>query len=135
MMVSISGMKVNWSFAEAQDLLRLAQMTASRRGSGSLENICAKFDVSHRTAHRMPETLDATLKAKQRAIREGFAETMGLRAHRAISWIGRAEVCGEDDDACLIFLWITFNAAYVDEGEFQAIALGEELPSLISRTL
>ncbi|QEW29765.1 hypothetical protein RIdsm_05611 (plasmid) [Roseovarius indicus] len=32
----------------------------------------------------------AALKAKQRAIREGFPETMGLRAHRAISWIGVA---------------------------------------------
>ncbi|MBY6139310.1 hypothetical protein KUV26_07645 [Leisingera daeponensis] len=52
----------------------------------------------------------AALKAKQRAIREGFPETMGLRAHRAISWIGRAEACGEDDDARFIFLWIAFKA-------------------------
>jgi len=67
----------------------------------------------------------AALKAKQRAIREGFPETMGLRAHRAISWIGRAEACGEDDDARFIFLWIAFNAAYADEREFQAVAPGE----------
>ncbi|NEU35080.1 hypothetical protein GN156_30950, partial [bacterium LRH843] len=67
----------------------------------------------------------AALKAKQRAIREGFPETMGLRAHRAISWIGRAEACGEDDDARFIFLWIAFNAAYADEQEFKAIAPGE----------
>lgn len=33
----------------------------------------------------------AALKAKQRATREGFPETMGLRAHRAISWIGLRE--------------------------------------------
>ena len=67
----------------------------------------------------------AALKAKQRAIREGFPETMGLRAHRAISWIGRAEACGEDDDARFIFLWVAFNAAYADEQEFQAAAPGE----------
>ncbi len=74
----------------------------------------------------MKDVLDhAALKAKQRAIRDGFPETMGLRVHRAISWIGRAEACGEDDDARFIFLWIAFNAAYADEREFQAIAPGE----------
>lgn len=63
----------------------------------------------------------ANLKGKQRAIRSGFPETMGLRVHRAISWIGRAEGCGEDDDARFIFLWIAFNAAYADEREFQSL--------------
>ncbi|GMG81456.1 HEPN domain-containing protein [Paralimibaculum aggregatum] len=67
----------------------------------------------------------AALKSKQRAIRGGFPETMGLRVHRAISWIGRAEACGDDDDARFIFLWIAFNAAYADEREFQSIAPGE----------
>jgi len=66
----------------------------------------------------------SALKTKQRAIREGFPETMGLRVHRAISWIGRAEACGEDSDARFIFLWIAFNAAYADEREFQS-ASGE----------
>ena len=65
----------------------------------------------------------AALKAKQRAIREGFPETMGLRAHRAISWIGRAEACGDDDDARFVFLWIAFNAAYADEREFGLVAV------------
>lgn len=67
----------------------------------------------------------AALKDKQRAIRAGLPETMGLRVHRAISWIGRAEASGDDDDARFIFLWIAFNAAYADEREFQAVALGE----------
>jgi hypothetical protein len=67
----------------------------------------------------------AELKTKQRAIREGFPQTMSLRVHRAISWIGRAEACGADDDARFIFLWIAFNAAYADEGEFQTIQPGE----------
>ena len=63
----------------------------------------------------MRHVLDhAALKTKQRAIRDGFPEIMGLRAHRSISWIGRAESCGEDNDARFIFLWIAFNAAYAD---------------------
>src|SRR3546814_5794703 len=71
------------------------------------------------------ELTHAALKAKQRAIRAGFPETMGLRVHRAISWIGRAEACGEDDDARFVFLWIAFNAAYADETEFQVVQPGE----------
>lgn len=68
----------------------------------------------------------ATLKAKQRAIRDGFPETMGLRVHRAISWIGRAEQCADnDDDARFLFLWIAFNSAYADETEFQSAPPGE----------
>lgn len=54
------------------------------------------------------------LKERQRAIREGFPSAFGLRIHRTISWIGRAEEAGEDDDAAFIFLWIAFNAAYSD---------------------
>jgi hypothetical protein len=70
------------------------------------------------------------LKTKQRAIREGFPQTMGLRVHRAISWIGRAEACGADDDAKFIFLWIAFNAAYADEGEFQTVERRAKLTPL-----
>ena len=66
----------------------------------------------------------ATLKAKQRELRQGFPETMGLRVHRSISWIGRAEAAA-DDDARFIFQWIAFNAAYADEQEFQGPAPGE----------
>ncbi len=74
----------------------------------------------------MPELLTyANLKAKQRALRAGFPETMGLRVHRSISWIGRAEDSRDDNDARFLFLWIAFNAAYADEGEFQGIAPGE----------
>ena len=67
----------------------------------------------------------SALKEKQRAIRAGFPETMGLRVHRAISWVGRSEACDGDDDARCLFLWIAFNAAYADEREFQSIAPGE----------
>lgn len=47
------------SFAKARDLLRLAQIAASRRRGICLEEICIEFDVSHRTAQRMTEALDA----------------------------------------------------------------------------
>jgi hypothetical protein len=67
----------------------------------------------------------AALKRKQRAIRHSFPETLGLRVHRALSWIGRAEACGEDYDARFIFLWISFNATYADERQFQSAALSE----------
>jgi hypothetical protein len=67
-----------------------------------------KQDLDHRV-----------LKEKQRDIRGGFPEVVGLRIHRAISWIGRAEACVGDDDARFIFLWIAFNAAYADERDFQ----------------
>jgi hypothetical protein len=74
----------------------------------------------------MSNTMNHTaLKEKQRAIRAGFPETMGLRVHRSISWIGRAEACCDDHDARFIFLWIAFNAAYADEREFQSVVAGE----------
>ena len=57
----------------------------------------------------------SALKEKQRAIRAGFPETMGLRVHRAISWVGRSEACDGDDDARFLFLWIAFNAAYAND--------------------
>ena len=56
-----------------------------------------------------------TLKSKQRALRDGFPENLGLRIHRAISWLGRAEKEADDQDGCFIFLWIAFNAAYAQE--------------------
>ena len=71
----------------------------------------------------MPLT-HAILKAKQRELRAGFPETMGLRVHRSLSWIGRAEQA-TDDDGRFIFLWIAFNAAYADEEELQNAAAGE----------
>ena len=67
----------------------------------------------------------SALKEKQRAIRAGFPETMGLRIHRHISCVGRSEACDGDAYARFLFLWIAFNAAYADEREFQSIAPGE----------
>ena len=48
------------SFAKARDLLRLALMASSRHGGISLAEICTEFNVSHRTAQRMTESLEST---------------------------------------------------------------------------
>jgi hypothetical protein len=52
------------------------------------------------------------LKAKQRALRSGFPEALGLRVHRAISWFGRAMAEKNDPDVRFILLWVGFNSAY-----------------------
>lgn len=57
----------------------------------------------------------ATLKEKQRRIRSGFPDFVGLRIHRAISWLGRSEHEASDDAVRFILLWIGFNAAYARE--------------------
>jgi len=62
------------------------------------------------------------LKAKQRTLRDGFHENLSLRVHRALSWLARAEACGDDDDARFIFLWIAFNTGYAEE-------CGETMPN------
>jgi hypothetical protein len=70
-------------------------------------------------------TFDA-LKQKQRALRHGFSDRLGLRVHRALSWLHRAEIAGDDDDAAFIFDWIAFNAAYAKELD-DSDATGERL--------
>ena len=55
------------------------------------------------------------LKIKQREIRSGFSPEIGVRVHRCLSWLNRAEQANEDCDAAFIFFWISFNAAYAEE--------------------
>ena len=55
------------------------------------------------------------LKTKQREIRSAFSESLGLRVHRCLSWLNRAEQASGDYDASFIFFWISFNAAYAEE--------------------
>ena len=57
-----------------------------------------------------PEAL--LLKEKQRMLRGGFKNNLGLRVHRSISWLSRAAVEQDDPDAAFVFLWIAFNSAY-----------------------
>ncbi|MGC9419966.1 MAG: hypothetical protein ACP5EN_13445, partial [Rhodovulum sp.] len=76
------------------------------------------------------------LKRKQRHLRGGFPDEIGLRVHRAISWIGRAEQESQDSDAAFIFLWIAFNAAYADEsdaGSERPLAERQQFIDLIAR--
>lgn len=55
------------------------------------------------------------LKSYQRENRHGFSESLGLRVHRALSWLERAESEDQDPDAQYVFLWIAFNASYASE--------------------
>ncbi len=57
----------------------------------------------------------ASLKDKQRRLRDGFAMPLTLRVHRALSWLGRAEREADDTDLRFILLWIGFNAAYAGD--------------------
>ena len=54
------------------------------------------------------------IRARHRAVRDGYPPDLNLRLHRALSWLKRAEMA-EDDDGRFIFLWIAFNAAYARE--------------------
>lgn len=55
------------------------------------------------------------LKDKQRKNRDAFSDNLGLRVHRALSWLNKSEQCEEDKDSQFIFLWIAFNAAYAQD--------------------
>ena len=55
------------------------------------------------------------LKARSREERDSSPQAVNLRAHRAISWLSRAEQEINDPDAAVIFYWIAFNAAYARE--------------------
>lgn len=57
------------------------------------------------------------LKARQRAERHAYPENLGLRVHRALSWLHRSEQLARSDDVDgqFIFLWIAFNAAYATD--------------------
>jgi len=52
------------------------------------------------------------LKLRQRIERDKYSNNAGLRIHRALSWLNKAEKSEGDLDTEFIFLWITFNAAY-----------------------
>lgn len=54
------------------------------------------------------------LKSRQRQEREDYPPNLGLRVHRALSWLQRAERA-DDLDGRFIFLWIAFNAAYAND--------------------
>jgi len=57
----------------------------------------------------------ASLAARARRLEGRRTDGLGLRVHRALSWLDASERCRDDDDARFIFLWISLNAAYADE--------------------
>jgi len=56
------------------------------------------------------------LKDKQRSERDNYSSIVGLRIHRAISWIKAAERA-QDEDTQFIHYWIAFNSAYAGDAE------------------
>lgn len=80
-----------------------------------------------------PKPVNAgSLKARQRQEREHYSEDLGLRIHRAISWLNRAEQC-DDLDGRFVFLWISFNAAYSNELAGISIAESEQFRGFLSK--
>ena len=55
------------------------------------------------------------LRARAQRIERDYPDKLGLRVHRALSWVERADLCEDDDDARFIFLWIALNSAYADD--------------------
>ena len=55
------------------------------------------------------------LNSRQRSERDSHPPNLAMRAHRALSWLNRAEQLAEDRDGHFIFLWIAFNAAYATD--------------------
>lgn len=79
----------------------------------------------------------ATLKAQAEHLTLDRSDRLGLRVHRALSWLNRAELCADDEDARFIFLWIALNAAYAaeiqrDANEGEQVMLGRFLGRLVS---
>jgi len=68
--------------------------------------------VTQHPSDKVPLLGFAALKEKQRLVRSDFPESLTLRVHRAISWLGRAEREADDADVRFILLWIGFNSAY-----------------------
>ncbi|ELC9579259.1 hypothetical protein RJY99_000124 [Vibrio vulnificus] len=64
------------------------------------------------------------LKQRQRNERFDYSPNLGIRVHRALSWLNKAEQC-TDDDSKFTFLWIAFNSAYAQEFE-QKLVYGEK---------
>lgn len=72
------------------------------------------------------------LRLRQRRERDGYSDALGLRIHRAISWLARAEQC-EDLDGRFVFLWISFNAAYSNDLGDINMAESKQFGSFLSK--
>lgn len=74
-----------------------------------------------------------TLKIKQRKLRSEFSEGLGLRVHRALSWLEKSEHCCDDLDSQFIFLWIAFNAAYAQDCNRSIMTEGKTFSAFITK--
>ena len=79
-------------------------------------------------------TTHQQLKQRQRNERQHHPESIGLRIHRALSWLNRAEQ-SDDDDGRFIFLWIAFNAAYANELGNNNISEGQQFNHFLQRLI
>jgi len=73
------------------------------------------------------------LKSKQRKSRENFSDNLGLRVHRALSWLDKSEQCHEDKDSQFIFLWIAFNAAYAQDVDALRLSESKAFSAFITK--
>ena len=55
------------------------------------------------------------LHAQWEQSKDLLPEGLQLRTYRGLSWIARAEMEQEDEDAAFIFYWIAFNAIYAED--------------------
>ena len=73
----------------------------------------------HRSRRISPDSEHAAnhdvLQAEWERVESSLPQHLGLRVHRALSWLERAEREPDDPDAEFIFYWIAFNAAYAKD--------------------
>lgn len=67
--------------------------------------------VADEVIHEETGLISLALSLKEKELVAGLRDNLGLRIHRAISWVHKAEQEG-DEDSKFVFLWIAFNAAY-----------------------
>ena len=77
--------------------------SAASTGSGRKNPVRGQI-TSHKVLH-----------AEWELIENRLPQHLGLRVHRAMSWLERAEKESDDPDAAFIFYWIAFNAAYAKD--------------------
>ncbi len=69
------------------------------------------------TSRNADQLTARVLKGREDRENGGYPRNLSLRVHRAISWIGRAEMAHDDPDIAFTCYWIAFNAAYAEDTE------------------
>ena len=67
----------------------------------------------------MDASAAAALRERHRALRGQQSDALATRLHRAISWLQRASADNSDDDTRFIHLWISLNAVYASDFDFE----------------